>query len=801
MKQARWPWYVVLVLFYSVLALWGLSFYQEIQRVRDFDLVPGLESSFEGNDWVDWKDTEQGVVAERVHPLPGYKEISFSSIAPGDRILELNHDKVYKAEEVNKITSSRRPGHLFTMKILKYDPFNRIYIGEREIYVQNGFRLSFSFNSMGWYWHLSVWLAGIGAFIALVILIILAPIVKDQILQQLALLALIGTGLLFFLLQLTHNSYLIIKNDLENIQTEQLFILFYLGLLIVYTLCYFFLKIDKGRWTILFLLPSLLAGIFLFFMSYQFLVVEQNFRFFHNVVENSTFIFFLLHLLGGTLLYLSSGIGEGKRREPIYLLLVSLFALGALLFFYFLKDSTAYRDHGIFATFILMFFPLIHSPIQQLQFGKVSLVVTQTLQYLVFLIFGLIIFLLLSQLFSYSALSAYRTILLPVAFLILLAIMRVTYLANEDKLSRYFVSSQQEQLNKIKAFIARIPQYSAAEKLLLDLKKELTDFFQTDNVDLWNPPTELEEGEEAVEKEIDWDRVYHKLKNTNSIWSKTKVISPLLLEDEEELSASPYHLISPISIEEGDYLLLKLGKKKRGVYNLSDLELISQIVQQTQLTLNVLVLNQREVELVQQTYDAKLTALRSQINPHFLFNTLNSIGELVHESADRAEAAVEKLAYIFRYTLDKSSENFVALDEEVSLIRTYLEMEKIRFGEKLDIDIEIRDNMNKVPIPSFILLTLVENCIKHGVSKILHNGWVSVMGYQEDDFLVCEVEDNGPGIDVSRIYKSHGLSNSISRIENIYEMKDLFNFQNTGNGTLVTLKIPLSKAYEKAGTS
>ena len=260
-------------------------------------------------------------------------------------------------------------------------------------------------------------------------------------------------------------------------------------------------------------------------------------------------------------------------------------------------------------------------------------------------------------------------------------------------------------------------------------------------------------------------------------------------------------MISTISIEEGDYLLLRLGKKKRGVYNLSDLELISQIVQQTQLTLNVLVLNQREVELVQQTYDAKLTALRSQINPHFLFNTLNSIGELVHESAARAEAAVEKLAYIFRYTLDKSSENYVALDEEVSLISTYLEMEKIRFGEKLDIDIEIRDNMHKVPIPSFILLTLVENCIKHGVSKILHNGWVSVMAFKKDEFLVCEVEDNGPGIDLSRIYKSHGLSNSISRIENIYEMKDLFHFQNTGNGTLVTLKIPLEKAFEKAGSS
>jgi len=799
MKQAQWPWYVVLGLFYAGLALWAYSLYQKTEYIRAFEVVPGLQPSFEGNDRIEWQDTKQGVVAKRVHPLPGYKDVAITPIAPGDRLLDLDYHEVYKAEEVDKITSALRPGDILTLNILKYDPFNRIYLGKETTYVQNGFRLSFSFNSLGIYWHLSGWLAGIGAFIALVIFIILSPIVRDKILSQLPLLLLIATGLLFFLLQLGHHSYLIIKNDLQDIEVEKLYIFVYLILLLLYSLSFFYLKVKKGRLSLFFLIPSLLAGSFLLLMVYQVIYVEQIYRFFHSSFENYTYTFFLLHLLAGILLHLSSPGSKNKRREPIYLFFFSLLALGCLTFFYIMEDAEGgLRDHGIFASFLLMFFPLIHSPIEQLQFGKVSLVITQTLSYLVFLILGLILFLLLSQLFSYSILSVYRQVLLPITFLILLAVIRVIYLANGDKLSRYFVSAQQEKLNKIKSFIARIPQYSASEKLLADLKAELQDFFQTETLDLWSPK---EDSEERSEEGQLWDKVYHSLQASNSIWSETKVISPIRLENEEELLESPYHLISPISIEEDNYLLLRLGKKKRGVYNLSDLELISQIVQQTQLTLNVLALNQREVELVQQTYDAKLTALRSQINPHFLFNTLNSIGELVHESADRAEAAVEKLAFIFRYTLNKSSENYVPLEEEVSLIRTYLEMEKIRFGEKLDIDIEIRDQMQGVPIPSFILLTLVENCIKHGVSKILHNGWVSVMAYKEGDFLVCDVEDNGPGIDVSRIYKSHGLSNSISRIENIYDMKDLFQFKTTGNGSLVSLKIPLDRAYQKAELS
>ncbi|MEM7657819.1 MAG: hypothetical protein AAF399_16965, partial [Bacteroidota bacterium] len=127
------------------------------------------------------------------------------------------------------------------------------------------------------------------------------------------------------------------------------------------------------------------------------------------------------------------------------------------------------------------------------------------------------------------------------------------------------------------------------------------------------------------------------------------------------------------------------------------------------------------------------------------------------------------------------------------LITTYLDLEKIRFGDRLMMKIDISPDVKEVPIPAFILSTLVENTIKHGIAKILHPGIVSVKGFREGDFLVCEVVDNGPGIDLSRIYKSHGLSSSISRLENIYDLKNLLYFENTGEGTYVRMKIPLVK--------
>ena len=130
--------------------------------------------------------------------------------------------------------------------------------------------------------------------------------------------------------------------------------------------------------------------------------------------------------------------------------------------------------------------------------------------------------------------------------------------------------------------------------------------------------------------------------------------------------------------------------------------------------------------------------------------------------------------------------------EELSLVSTYLDIEQLRFGERLQVSFDIEPAMQEVTLPALIVQTLVENCIKHGVARIIGKGIISIEAFERDGFMVCRVEDNGPGIDLSKIKTSTGLTNSLTRLEEIYQIKNLLYFENTGNGTLVELKIPLN---------
>lgn len=794
MAKKGWVWYAILGVFYLGIAWIGYSFYTNVEEIRLLKVDENIEGEFEGNDWVTWVDTEQGVIAEKVHPLPFTKSTDKARIEVGDRLREIRETEVIevrKADVVDKITRSTRPGHIFILEVERTDPLS-LTVEDIYPYVINGFRLMFSFNEYAPYWYVFSWILGIGAFVSLIMLAILIPIVKSNWRDSLTLLGIVITAFFFFFLQLMRHLYLVIESDLQDVGFEKVFILIYIFLLFSYILYYFHFKSDSP--TILLNIPSLLLGGFILFTSYQIIYQEKQLKYFHDTLEDFAALFFLIHLIGGICLFAASNWSTQSIRRFFGLVIVAVIsAVGVAYYMDFGDERWLHREHAFFIYNMVLFFPLINATFLQLQFGKVSLVVTQTIQYLVAIILSILLYLLVIQLFDYIRPAIqYRRVLEFVTFVLLALVLRLVYLANENKFNRYFVSSKQQDLTRFKSFIAQIPQYTSSRILRKDLVEQLMDFFNAETVHLWwkgDVPDSVAEQRHHEKQES----IYRQLTQHQTVWSKTKEISPFRLTNDLEklVLKSAYNLICPITVDKDNYALLMLGKKRRGVYNLLDLELISNLIQQTQLTLNVLQLVSREKELIQQTYEANLTALRSQINPHFLFNTLNSIGELVHESADLAESAIEKLAFIFRYTLRMSSHNFVTLADEISLISTYLDLEKIRFGERLDIHIEIEPGVKDIQLPAFILSTLVENCIKHGIAKILHKGQVSVEAFREEDFLICEVVDNGPGIDLNRIYKSHGLSNSIARLENIYEMKNLLYFENTGEGTYVRLKIPV----------
>jgi signal transduction histidine kinase/DNA gyrase inhibitor GyrI len=153
----------------------------------------------------------------------------------------------------------------------------------------------------------------------------------------------------------------------------------------------------------------------------------------------------------------------------------------------------------------------------------------------------------------------------------------------------------------------------------------------------------------------------------------------------------------------------------------------------------------RERELLLHASRAELKALRAQINPHFLFNALNSIAALIGQEPERAEVTVERLAEVFRYTLRRSDHEWVRLDEELAFVRCYLDLEATRFGRRLGVSVVTDPGVGEAVVPAMIIQTLVENAVKHGIAAVAGRGVVEVRAERASGRLRIQVRDNGPG--------------------------------------------------------
>jgi len=169
--------------------------------------------------------------------------------------------------------------------------------------------------------------------------------------------------------------------------------------------------------------------------------------------------------------------------------------------------------------------------------------------------------------------------------------------------------------------------------------------------------------------------------------------------------------------------------------------------------------------------EARLAALQAQMNPHFLFNTLNTVAALVRTDAVRAEATVENLASVLRRTLDRSRHPLTTVGEEVDYVRDYLEIERERFGERLRVEWSIPDDLRSGEIPTMTLQPLVENSVKYGVGARIDGGRVDVRVRQDGEDLIIEVLDDGPGF--RRGYSDGtGLGNLRRRLEVLFGERD-----------------------------
>lgn len=205
----------------------------------------------------------------------------------------------------------------------------------------------------------------------------------------------------------------------------------------------------------------------------------------------------------------------------------------------------------------------------------------------------------------------------------------------------------------------------------------------------------------------------------------------------------------------------------------------------------------REQEFTKLTTEAQLTALRSQVNPHFLFNALTTIGYLIQTAPETAFETLMKLTQLLRSVL-KSNGEFCTLGEEIKLIENYLDIEKARFEERLRVEIDVPKDLQKLRVPSLILQPLVENAIKHGISENKTGGTVKISAKLENTeteiFLKLSVFDTGSGKIIKDFANSNGigLQNINGRLKSYYGKKASLKFEiNETKGTEAIIVFPV----------
>jgi LytS/YehU family sensor histidine kinase len=185
---------------------------------------------------------------------------------------------------------------------------------------------------------------------------------------------------------------------------------------------------------------------------------------------------------------------------------------------------------------------------------------------------------------------------------------------------------------------------------------------------------------------------------------------------------------------------------------------------------------------------AELRLLKSQLNPHFLFNALNTVRSLIADDPVRAQGAVTRLANTLRYTLASGQDELVTLDQELEIVQDYLELESLRFEDRLSIDCIVTANARRVRIPVMLLQTVVENAIKHGIAALPAGGVLKIRGDVTDGMLVLEIENPRPPLPPQGDREGIGLRNAAERLRLLFGARASINVD-LSQPALATIRI------------
>ncbi|MDX1530995.1 MAG: histidine kinase [Rhodothermales bacterium] len=212
----------------------------------------------------------------------------------------------------------------------------------------------------------------------------------------------------------------------------------------------------------------------------------------------------------------------------------------------------------------------------------------------------------------------------------------------------------------------------------------------------------------------------------------------------------------------------------------------------------------REAQLETQLARAQVEALRMQLNPHFLFNTLHAISSLMDDDVRKARRMLVDLSDLLRLSLDSVGEQEVPLEQELAFLERYLDIERVRFEDRLAVEVDVDDGALAALVPTLVLQPLVENALKHAIAPFARGGRVTVRAHREGDVLRLAVEDDGPGLaadpagapagdgaPAARTRQGVGLRNTRERLARLYGGRHRFHLDSPpGRGLTVELELP-----------
>jgi LytS/YehU family sensor histidine kinase len=198
-------------------------------------------------------------------------------------------------------------------------------------------------------------------------------------------------------------------------------------------------------------------------------------------------------------------------------------------------------------------------------------------------------------------------------------------------------------------------------------------------------------------------------------------------------------------------------------------------------------LQSQAAQLQAQLAEARLSALRTQLNPHFLFNTLHAVSTLVERDPRGVRRMIARLSELLRYTLDGADEQEVPLERELTFLERYLEIMQIRFQGRLEVDTRVEPDVLDALVPTLVLQPLVENAVKHGVSKVEGAGRIAIHARRDGERVLLSVRDNGPGLpsDGAPDEEGVGLRNTRARLAELYGPAQSLTLRAADGGGLV----------------